>query len=76
MRIEIARPVRREPARATALAQLQRAFEVAEFDVEARQPGGTGGHAGSRRDAPATPRVRRRRTAVAGVVIALVWIPD
>ena len=37
MGAEVTRPVRREPARATALAQLQWAFEMTQFDTEARQ---------------------------------------
>jgi len=59
MRLEVARPVRREPTRATALAQLQRAFEMTELDTEARQRG---------------EGVDDEPTAVAGVVIALVGI--
>jgi hypothetical protein len=34
MLLEVARPVRREPARTTAGAQLQRAFQMPEFDSE------------------------------------------
>ncbi len=35
--LEVARPVRRQATWATALAQLHRAFEMTEFDAEARQ---------------------------------------
>jgi len=59
MRLEIARPVRRETTRITAGAQLYRAFEMPEFDAEARQSG---------------EGVDDEPTAVAGVVIALVGI--
>ncbi len=34
MLLEVARPVRREPTRATAGAQLQRAFQMPQFDPE------------------------------------------
>ena len=37
MFLEVARPVRHEATRATPLAQLQWAFEMTEFDAEARQ---------------------------------------
>jgi len=57
---EVARPVRREATRATPLAQLQWAFEMTEFDAEARQ----------RREG-----VDDEPTAVAGVVIAFVGDP-
>jgi len=60
MFLEVARPVRREATRATPpLAQLQWAFEMTEFDAEARQ----------RREG-----VDDEPTAVAGVVIAFVGI--
>ena len=59
MCLEVARPVRREPTRATVLAQLHRAFEMTEFDTEARQ---------------SCEGVDDEPTAVAGVVIALVGI--
>ena len=48
--LEVSRPVRRQATWATPLTQLHRAFEMTEFDAEARQPGGTEGPAGSRRD--------------------------
>jgi hypothetical protein len=57
--LEVARPVRREPARTTAGAQLQRAFEVPEFDPE---PG------------EGYERVDDQPTAVTGDVVALVGI--
>ena len=59
MRLDVARPVRREATWATALAQLHRAFEMTEFDTEARQ---------------SCEGVDDEPTAVAGVVIALVGI--
>ncbi|SDY53236.1 hypothetical protein SAMN04487946_12050 [Halobellus clavatus] len=37
MVFEVACPVRREPARTTAGAQLYRAFEMTQFHAEARQ---------------------------------------
>lgn len=36
--LKIACPVHREATRATPLAQLQRAFEMAEVDAEPREP--------------------------------------
>jgi len=57
MLIEVVCPVRCESARATPLAQLQRTFEVAEFDAEPRE---------------CRERVDDEPTAVAGDVIALV----
>ncbi len=57
MFLEIARPVRREPARTTAGAQLQRAFQMPQFDPESRE----------RRE-----RVDDQSTAVTGDVIVLV----
>ena len=57
MLLEIARPVRRGPARTAAGAQLYRAVEMAEFDPEPRERRG---------------RVDDEPTAVAGGVIALV----
>jgi hypothetical protein len=59
MLLEVAGPVRREPARATAGAQLQRAFYVPQFDPE---PGEGCEH------------VDDQPTAVTGDVIALVGI--
>lgn len=49
---EVARPARREPARTTVFAQLQRAFEVVGFDVEPCESGGMKNLAGSRRQLP------------------------
>jgi hypothetical protein len=37
MPLEIARPVRREATRTTAGAQLQRAFQMPEFDPQSRE---------------------------------------
>ena len=59
MFLEVARPVRREPARTTAGAQLQRAFQMPELDPE---PG------------ERCERVDDQSTAVTGDVIALVGI--
>ncbi|ELY62784.1 hypothetical protein C489_20946 [Natrinema versiforme JCM 10478] len=59
MVLKIARPVRRKTTRTTASAQLQRAFEVSQFDPEP----------GERRE-----RVDNQPTAVTGDVIALVGI--
>ena len=52
MRLEVARLIRRESARATSLVRLQRTFEMAEFDAEPCKPGGTKGSAGSQRVTP------------------------
>ena len=59
MLLEVARPVRCEPARTTAGAQLQRAFQMPQFDPE---PG------------ECRERVDDQPTAVTGDVIALVGI--
>ncbi len=59
MFLEVARPVRREPAWTTPLAQLQRPLEMAEFHTE---PG------------ERCERVNDEPTPVAGVVIALIGI--
>ena len=55
MLLEIPRPVRREPARATVFAQLQRAFQMPQFNAEPSE----------RRE-----RVNDQPTAVTGDVIA------
>jgi len=59
MCLEIARPVRREPARTTVSAQLQRAFQMPQFDPKPRE---------------GCERVDDQSTAVTGDVIALVGI--
>jgi hypothetical protein len=59
MLLQVTCPVRREPARTTAGAQLQRAFEVPELDPEPGQ---------------CCERVDDQPTAVTGDVIALVGI--
>ncbi|AAC82912.1 unknown (plasmid) [Halobacterium salinarum NRC-1] len=56
---EVTRPVRREPTRATASTQLQRAFQMPQFNAEPRQ---------------CRERVDDQPTAVTSVVIALVGI--
>ncbi|ELZ68843.1 hypothetical protein C457_10546 [Haloferax prahovense DSM 18310] len=59
MLLEVARPVRRESARTTAGAQLQRAFQMPQFDPEPDE---------------CCERVDDQPTAVTGDVIALVEI--
>ena len=63
MLLEVARPVRRGPTRATASTKLKRSLEMAEFYAEPREPGGTGGPAGSRANPGDEANERSKRWA-------------